>query len=180
MVHHIGKKIQLISLILACVLFALFFAFGLICLIKALGADVDGALRAAGLQAAGICLIACILTPLAMLNPYGFGHLIVLSEKRAEDIHETKELLRKALGEGLLADDIARQLGTAITDKLQVITAAPVVPSSAPLQRPVTEPSNEESTKTVQESPRQKNKKSPEAKPAIRPLHPVGGNEEQF
>ncbi len=186
MLHNVGKKIRILALALAALSLVLFLVLGIVCLSKASGEGVNEALKQAGKQAAFLSFAMAILLPVLMLIPYGFGCMVTNSEKRTEDMRETKELLKKALGEGLLADDIARQVGNTIGDRLQVVAAAPATVTNAPYQRPVEEPAEESATPATAPEKVTKGTKAeqqPRAqKPdggALRPLRPVG-TEESF
>ena len=179
MLSNIGKKIQWLSLILAGVSLVTFLVFGIVFLVKASPDHVNEALRTAGIQAAIICFVSAVLTPCLMILPYGFGALIIAAERRTEDMHETKELLRQAIGEGLLADDIARGVGNTVADKLKsiTITAPAAQPTNAPVQRPVTEPI---ASAPKEQKPAPRRTVAAEGGTAVRPLRPVGTDEEAF
>jgi hypothetical protein len=94
----------------------------------------------------------------------------------------------------LLADDIARRMSSSLEGKLASSSPVQQMPSSAPIQRPVTELADTEQTAapvsvacvpaaTEEEAPTEACTKQSSAPadlpPAIRPLRPVG-TEEQF
>ena len=147
MFKNIGKKIQFVAILLAILCFVGFLAFGVLCLIPALEDGADETLKEAGIQAAIISVIAALLSPLTLLALYGFGSLVTAAEKQAEDSREIKEMLRHALSEGCLSDEIARKMG-AVQLKLQAQQQAQAAPKMmgqayaphAPMQRPVQEP----------------------------------------
>lgn len=147
MFKNIGKKIQFVAILLAILCFVCFLAFGVLCLIPALEDGTDETLKEAGIQAAIISGVAALLSPLTLLALYGFGSLVTAAEKQAEDSREIKEMLRHALSEGCLSDEIARKMG-AVQLKLQAQQQAQAAPKMmgqayaphAPMQRPVQEP----------------------------------------
>lgn len=147
MLKNVGKKIQFVAILLAILCFVGFLAFGVLCLIPALEDGADETLKEAGIQAAIISGVAALLSPLTLLALYGFGSLVTAAEKQAEDSREIKEMLRHALSEGCLSDEIARKMG-AVQLKLQAQQQAQAAPKMmgqayaphAPMQRPVQEP----------------------------------------
>ena len=145
MFKNVGKKIRVLSVILAILCFAALLALGVWCLLSALADGVDETLKAAGLQGAVICGVAAVIAPWLFLIPYGFGLVVTASEKQAEDEKEIKEMLRHALAEGLLSDEIARKTALAqekVLGRLQMQApqAAQTRSAQAPVQRFVTEP----------------------------------------
>ena len=147
MFSNIGKKIQLLSLILAGLTFVSFVALGALCLIAALGAGVNEELSKAGIQAAVISFVLALILPLCSWILYGFGEMVTASKKQAEDTKEIKEMLRSSLSEGLLSDEIARKMGQVLLKLQQTqAQAQPQAPqqagqrSRAPVQRFVEEP----------------------------------------
>lgn len=136
MFKNIGKRIQTLAIILAILSFVGFLALAVLFLVSMLQAENE-VLRTAGLQGTVICAVLALLTPLFSWIVYGFGTLIQNSEKQADNSREIKEMLRQALGEGALSEDISRKLAQAVA-KMN-----PPAPSNArPVQaaRPVARP----------------------------------------
>ncbi len=185
--QDVGKKIRILALILALITTLVFLVFGAICLINALADGVNETLRKTGIQAAVISFALAALCPFLSFPLIGLGTLVIHAERRAESDRRVEELLQKAIGEGLLADDIARGVGNAIADKLTVVQSAPVAapPSNAPVQRFVEE--IEEKPAPAQKAAPVMPKKAPVApvidttgySASVQPLRPIG-TEEQF
>ena len=148
MFKNVGKKIRVLSVVLAILSFAALAALCVFCLLRAMGDGVDETLKTAGIQGAVICGVAAVIAPWLFLIPYGFGLVVAAAEKQAEDEKEIKEMLRHALAEGLLSDEIARKTAQAQEKVLgrlivQAPQAAPKNGARAPVQRFVTEPVEE-------------------------------------
>lgn len=145
MFKNVGKTIRILSVILAILCFVALLALGVFCLLRALADGVDETLKTAGIQGAVICGVAAVIVPWLFFALYGFGLVVTASEKQAEDEKEIKEMLRHALAEGLLSDEIARKTAQAqekVLGRLQM--QAPQTAQNrgtqAPVQRFVTEP----------------------------------------
>lgn len=136
MLKNIGKKIHFVAILLAALSFLALVAFGTLCLIAALEEGVDDILKSTGIQGAILSYVMALIAPLCCLPLYGFGSLVTAAEKQAEDNREMKEMLRHALSEGCLSDEIARKMG-AVQLKLQQAQAqAPAAPAAAMMGRP--------------------------------------------
>ncbi len=178
MFKNVGKKIQYIAIILAILFCAAFLGFGAACLAAALGEGVDETLKTAGMQGAGICLVLALLSPLFSFVLYGFGSLVIAAQKQAEDSREIKEMLRHALSDGCLSDEIARKTGQVQAKSMQQLTAqlqaqnaqAAAQAYHAPVQRLVEEPTapqqeQQEQNEEAEEAPAQ-GVETPAAQPA--------------
>ena len=160
MLKNIGKSIRILAIVLAILSFLGFAALGTFFLLAALESSVSDELRAAGIQAAVISYVLCLLTPFLNLLIYGFGVLISTAQAQAEDSKKTREILQSALSDGLLAEEIARKSGqvqaTLLARMATYMSAPPAKKASrAPVQRPVKEAEApkapvEEKTDTVQ------------------------------
>lgn len=142
MFKNIAKRIQTLAIILAVFFLVAFLALAVFFLYSMLQTE-DETLRAAGLQGVIISVVLAAITPLFSWLIYGFGTLIQCAERQAETSRETRDLVRQALAEGALSDDLARKLGPVIA---KAIPAAPTT-GYAPQQvtqplaaRPVTPP----------------------------------------
>ena len=164
MFKNVGKKIQYIAIILAILFCAAFLGFGAACLAAALGEGVDETLKTAGMQGAGICFALALLSPLFSFLLYGFGSLVIAAQKQAEDSREIKDMLRQALSEGCLSDEIARKMGQVQAKSMQQLTAQLQAQGTqaaqayhAPVQRLVEEPvaPQQEQTEEAEEAPAQ-------------------------
>lgn len=136
MFKNIGKRIHTLAIILAILSLVGFLALTVVFLLSMLQAE-NQVLRTAGLQGTIICAVLAVLTPLFSWILYGFGTLVQNSEKQAENSREMKEMLRHALSEGALSEDISRKLAQAVAK------IAPPAPSNGrPPQaaRPVARP----------------------------------------
>lgn len=196
MFKNIGKKIHFVAILLAALSFLAFVAFGTLCLIAALEEGVDDLLKSTGIQGAILSYVMALIAPLCCLPLYGFGSLVTAAEKQADDSREMKEMLRHALSEGCLSDEIARKMG-AVQLKLQQQAQAQAAPSmmgrpyapQAPVQRFVSEPAAPaavtapapvaspvaESPVPVDQSPApaQESPEAVEGSPASAPIAPV-------
>ncbi len=121
MFKNIAKRIQLFAIILAVVLLVGFLALAAFFLYSMLS-TTDETLRSAGLQGIIISVILAVVTPLFSWMVYGFGTLIQCAERQAETSKETRDLLRQALSEGALSEELTRKLGFVIT---KAMAAAP-------------------------------------------------------
>ena len=205
MYKNIGKKIQLLAMALAILSVAVFLGFGAACLAAALQEGVDETLKTAGVQGAVICFVIAALSPFLSFVLYGFGSLVAAAQKQAEDSREIKEMLRHALSEGCLSDEIARKVGQSQAKALQQLATQlqlAQTPTNAPIQRPVVEepaaqaPVQEpvqdaEAQSTVQDTAPTEKPHTPKASPAqpirkakpvasAKPLQPIGDSEETF
>ena len=142
MFKNIAKRIQTLAIILAVFFLVAFLALAVFFLYSMLQTE-DETLRSAGLQGVIISVVLAAITPLLSWLIYGFGTLIQCAERQAETSRETRDLVRQALAEGALSDDLARKLGPVIA---KAIPAAPTT-GYAPQQiaqplaaRPVTPP----------------------------------------
>lgn len=173
MFSNIGKKIQLLALILAGLSFVACAALGALCLISALDAGVDEALRKAGIQAAVISFVLAFLLPVCFgWILYGFGEMVTASKKQADDTKEIRDMLHVSLSEGLLTDEVARKMGQVLlklqqTQAQQAQAQAPQQAGQrfrAPVQRFVEEPVEQPAQPAYQPAP---------AQPAYQPAAPA-------
>ena len=142
MFKNIAKRIQLLAVILAILLGVAFLALAVFFLYSMLNTD-DETLRSAGLQGVIISVVLAAVSPLFSWLVYGFGTLIQCAERQAENSRETRDMVRQALAEGALSEDLARKLGPVIAKALPVTPATGYAPqqiAQAPIARPVTPP----------------------------------------
>lgn len=135
MYHNIGKKIHLLAIILAALCAAGFLAAAVVFLLAALRAEGGSASRAAGFEGAGVFLVLAALSPLCSWVLYGFGSLVDAAERQAEAQKDVRDIVKKALSDGALSDEVARKLGNSLS-KLTV-AAAPASRSGVAPTRPV-------------------------------------------
>ncbi len=142
MFKNIAKRIQTLAIILAVFFLVAFLALAVFFLYSMLQTE-DETLRAAGLQGVIISVVLAAITPLFSWLIYGFGTLIQCAERQAETSRETRDLVRQALAEGALSDDLARKLGPVIAKAIPAAPATGYAPQqiAQPLAaRPVTPP----------------------------------------
>ena len=156
MFRNIGKTIQRFAIILSIVLFLLLAAFGTLCLLTALEEGTDKTLQTAGIQAAVISFVLALILPsLQLFLMYGFGTLIRDARQQAEDGKKVRDMLQAALADGLLSDEVARKVGQVQSKLISHLQAnAPAQQpqnARAPMQRPVTEPTQAPAQRTVAE-----------------------------
>ena len=155
--HQIGKIIKKFALVLGVLLLAAFLGLGVACILAAGAEDVDEALKTAGLQAAVISFVLAILSPLFSLVLYAVGATACAVHKQAEDLGEMKALLRQALSDGMLSEEVARKVAQSqekLLAQLQAAAPAKSAPTNAPVQRYVEEPIEQaEETEEVAEAP---------------------------
>ena len=141
---NIGRRIQILANLLAVLCVLSFLALGAIFLIKTVTAT-DATLLEAGIEGVIVCVVLAFLSPFLSWILYGFGTLIVTAEERLATERETKELLRAALSDGALSDEIARKIGQSIKIAPAAAPAAgrpaqpvarPVQPAAAPAPTP--------------------------------------------
>lgn len=135
MYQNIGKKIHLLAIILAALCAAGFLAAAVVFLLAALRAEGGSASRAAGFEGAGVFLVLAALSPLCSWVLYGFGSLVDAAERQAEAQKDVRDIVKKALSDGALSDEVARKLGNSLS-KLTV-AAAPASRSGVAPTRPV-------------------------------------------
>lgn len=135
MYHNIGKKIHLLAIILAALFAVCFLAAAVVFLLAALRAEGGSASRAAGFEGAGVFLVLAALSPLCSWVLYGFGSLVDAAERQAEAQKDVRDIVKKALSDGALSDEVARKLGNSLS-KLTV-AAAPAPRSGVAPTRPV-------------------------------------------
>ena len=143
MFKNIAKRIQLLAVILAILLGVAFLALAAFFLYSMLSTS-DETLRSAGLQGVIISVILAIVSPLFSWLVYGFGTLIQSAERQAEASRETRDMVRQALAEGALSEELARKLGPVIAKAIPAAPAIGYAPQQAapqaPVARPVTPP----------------------------------------
>lgn len=110
MYKNIGKKIHILAIVLAALTAAGFLAAAVVFLFAAFRAEAGTTVRAAGFEGAGVFLVLAVLSPLFSWVLYGFGSLVDASERQAEQNREIRDLLKKALSDGALSDEISRKL----------------------------------------------------------------------
>lgn len=133
MFKNIAKRIHTLAVILAVFLLISFLALAAFFLYSMLN-TTDETLRSAGLQGVIVSVILAAVTPLLSWLIYGFGTLIQCAERQAETSRETRDLVRQALADGALSDDIARKLGPAIAK------AIPAAPATGYAPQQITQP----------------------------------------
>ncbi len=134
MYQNIGKKIRILAVILAVLSAVGFLAVAAVFLLAALKAEAGTSVRTAGFEGAGVFLALAVLSPLYSWVLYGFGSLTDAAERQVEENREIRDILKKALSDGALSDEIARKLGNSLS-KLTV--AAPAPRSGVAPTRPV-------------------------------------------
>lgn len=182
MYQNIGKKIHLLAIILAALCAAGFLAAAVVFLLAALRAEGGSASRTAGFEGAGVFLVLAVLSPLCSWVLYGFGSLVDAAERQAEAQKDVRDIVKKALSDGALSDEVARKLGNSLS---RLTVAAPAPRSGVAPTRPVVrgsvkpaeaaKPAAPAPVQTVEAAPVQKQadapapvaEKEPE-KPAIR------------
>ena len=122
MYQNIGKKIHLLAIILAALCAAGFLVAAVVFLLAALRAEGGSASRAAGFEGAGVFLVLAALSPLCSWVLYGFGSLVDAAERQAEAQKDVRDIVKKALSDGALSDEVARKLGNSLS-KLTVAAA---------------------------------------------------------
>lgn len=142
MFKNIAKRIQLFAVILAVVLLVGFLGLAVFFLYSTLN-TTDETLRAAGIQGIIVSVILAAVTPLFSWMVYGFGSLLQSMDRQAEISKETRDLVRQALAEGALSDDLARKLGQVVAKAVPAAPAVSYAPQQAPqplAARPVARP----------------------------------------
>lgn len=166
MYRNIAKKIKVICWVLAIASLAVF--LGLAILFLALGlANGDDALRAAGVQGAITFFVLALVCPLLTFPLYGFAVLIEVNEKQSESAREISALLKQALADGALAEDMARQLSAVLAKNVAMNTAAPVQRAA---QNTPTQPTSANAEAPRAEVPAE----------SVLPPRPMGGERAQF
>lgn len=135
MYHNIGKKIHLLAIILAALFAVGFLAAAVVFLLAALRAEGGSASRAAGFEGAGVFLVLAALSPLCSWVLYGFGSLVDAAERQAEAQKDVRDIVKKALSDGALSDEVARKLGNSLSRL--TVAAAPASRSGVAPTRPV-------------------------------------------
>lgn len=135
MYHNIGKKIHLLAIILAALFAVGFLAAAVVFLLAALRAEGGSASRAAGFEGAGVFLVLAALSPLCSWVLYGFGSLVDAAERQAEAQRDVRDIVKKALSDGALSDEVARKLGNSLSRL--TVAAAPAPRSGVTPTRPV-------------------------------------------
>lgn len=135
MYHNIGKKIHLLAIILAALFAVGFLAAAVVFLLAALRAEGGSASRAAGFEGAGVFLVLAALSPLCSWVLYGFGSLVDAAERQAEAQKDVRDIVKKALSDGALSDEVARKLGNSLSRL--TVSAAPAPRSGVAPTRPV-------------------------------------------
>ena len=151
MFKNIGKRIRLLAVILAIVTFVSFLALAVVFLVATLRAE-DATTRMAGIEGTILFAVLAFFLPLFSWILYGFGTLVESGEKQAADTKEMRDMLKKALADGALSDEIARKTGMVLAK----ITAAPAPRAGMAQTRPVVRP-------TI----------TPQAPPVMQPAAPV-------
>jgi|GEM_PF-2442373 len=128
---NIGKRIQSLAVILAILSAVAFLALAAFYLISAITSG-DDTLLLTGIIGCVLCVAGAVIAPLSTWILYGFGSLIINREEQLAIQRETKELLRAALSDGALSEEIARKVGQAVS---KVAVAAP--PAARPVAKPV-------------------------------------------
>ena len=135
MYQNIGKKIHLLAIILAALFAVGFLAAAVVFLLAALRAEGGSASRAAGFEGAGVFLVLAALSPLCSWVLYGFGSLVDAAERQAEAQKDVRDIVKKALSDGALSDEVARKLGNSLSRL--TVAAAPAPRSGVAPTRPV-------------------------------------------
>lgn len=135
MYQNIGKKIHLLAIILAALFAVGFLAAAVVFLLAALRAEGGSASRAAGFEGAGVFLVLAALSPLCSWVLYGFGSLVDAAERQAEAQKDVRDIVKKALSDGALSDEVARKLGNSLSRL--TVAAAPASRSGVAPTRPV-------------------------------------------
>lgn len=167
---NVAKRIQLLAVILAAVSFVGLLALAVYFLVAGL-VSVDATLRTAGIQGAVISAVFAVLCPALCLPLYGFGALIGHAEKQADTERETKELLRQALVDGALSEDVSRKLTQALS-KMNFAAPQTNARPAVPVRVTATEQQPQAQTHQPQPQAYQPQPASSDA-PAITPLKPM-------
>ncbi|MBQ8356952.1 MAG: hypothetical protein IJX39_03990 [Clostridia bacterium] len=173
MFKNIGKRIRFLAVLLAILSFVGCLALAAFFLFSALN-TADETLRTAGFQGVVISVVCAVLLPMFTWLLYGFGTLVSNSEKQLETEKETKELLRHALSDGALSEEVARKLTQALSKLAPTAAPAQAAPQKPkPLAaRPVARPARP--APSVEETaPAEPVREAPPAEPAA-PVEPVG------
>lgn len=136
MFKNIGKRIRLLSVMLAILTFAVFLVLAIVFLVAALRAE-DPTTRAAGIEGTILFVVLALFLPLFSWVLYGFGKLVESHEKQAADTKEIRDMLKKALSDGALSDEIARKTGIVLA---KLPAAATAHRSGVAQTRPVVRP----------------------------------------
>ena len=160
----ISKKIKLFAWV-----FAIFFsvaplALAVWFLIAALRTG-DAVLRAAGIEGAVLFFVLGLILPMFSFLIYGFGERLAQREREAEVTREMRDLLRQALAEGALSDDISRKLSGVI--------------AKATAEALARAPRAAEATEATPAAPRAAAPRATKGD-EIKPLSPVGGERGRF
>ena len=116
---NVTERIKKLALILALVSFVACLVMVVVFLVATIRTN-DAALRVAGIE--GMILFAALAVILPMFSwlLYGFAELVKNSERQAESEKEIKELLRMALADGALADELSRKISAAMPKTVAV------------------------------------------------------------
>ena len=147
---NVTERIKKLALILALVSFVACL-FMVVLFVVATIRTNDADLRVAGIE--GILLFAALAVILPMFSwlVYGFAELVKNSERQAESEREIKDLLRTALADGVLVDELARKLAAAMP-KAVVAESSPA--AQGPLaQVRVTAPAPKPAAPVVEQAP---------------------------
>ena len=116
---NVTERIKKLALILALVSFVACLVMVVVFLVATIRTN-DAALRIAGIE--GMILFAAlgVILPMFSWLVYGFAELVKNSERQAESEKEIKELLRMALADGALADELSRKIAAAMPKTVAV------------------------------------------------------------
>ena len=178
---NIPHRIKVLAWILAILFFLGSLALSVLFVISAVTCE-DATLRMTGFKGAAFFFALALLLPLCTLPLYGFAEFLQSSEKQAEADREIKELLRVAIAEGALAEDIARKLSGALAKAAE---AGPAIPRAVQPQRaasPAAPATVEAEAAAPAAAPAAGSAPAPAATPEeqIRPLRPFGGEKMKF
>lgn len=114
MFRNIGKRIRFLAILVAILTLVVFLALAVVFLVAALRAQ-DATTRTAGIEGAILFAALALFLPLFSFPLYGFGDLVDAGEKQAADTREIRDMLKKALSDGALSDEIARKTGVVLS-----------------------------------------------------------------
>lgn len=132
MFRNIGKRIRFLAILVAILTLVVFLALAVVFLVAAFRAE-DATTRAAGIEGAILFAVLALFLPLFSFVLYGFGNLVEAGEKQAADMREVRDMLKKALADGALSDEVARKTGVVLSK----LTAAPAPRAGVAPSRPV-------------------------------------------
>lgn len=124
MFKNAGKILQIFAIVLAALCFVALLGIAVVFLIATTKA-ADEVMRTAGIQGTILFGVLALLLPNFAWIPYTLGALLLSCERREATEREVRDMLKKALQDGALSDEIARKTGLAISKITPPAAAAP-------------------------------------------------------